>query len=267
MGKRGRKKKSRSGAGLREEIGTQIKGILVIALAVFCYAGVTCSDQAGELGLFVNNFFRIIAGETAVVIPFLIGILGLRIMLPDQTFNLKTRLIGIIILLLLFTVRAHFSLMLEQVDAFAGQDFYRAMLNMGLQKMGGGLLGAAIAVLLFFCFKEIGSYIVIAAAALVALLLIMNVTVTQIFKQAGRLFSIMGKLFRRAGVYLKELYAILMSASGEEAAPVEKKIIETGEREICTFPEPLPAGPVEAKAAPEGWKGDYACLLYTSRCV
>ncbi len=258
MGKRGKNKKGRSQSGLREEIGTQIKGILVIALAVFCYAGVTYSEQAGELGLFVNNLFRIIAGDTAVVIPFLIGILGLRIVLPDQTFNLKSRLIGIIILLLLFTVRAHFTLMLEQVDAFTGQDFYRAMLNMGLQKMGGGLLGAAMAVLLFFCFKEIGSYIVIAAAALVALLLIMNVTVTQIFRQLGKLLALSGKIFKKAGAYLKELYSILMSGSEEEAAPEEKKIIETGEGELPGFQEPPRNGPGGAKATPEGWKGDYA---------
>ena len=122
--------------GLREEIGTQIKGILIIALAVFCYAGVIYGGQAGELGEFVHNLFRIIAGDTAVVIPFLIGILGLRIMLPEQTYNLKSRLIGILILLLLFTIWAHFRLMLEQIDAFTGQNFYWASLQMGLQKWG-----------------------------------------------------------------------------------------------------------------------------------
>jgi len=129
---------ARRQTGFREEIGIQIKGILIIAVAVFCYAGVVYADQAGELGLFVHNLFRTIAGDTAVVIPFLIGILGLRTMLPEQTYNLKSRLIGILILLLLFTIWAHFKLMLEQVDAFTGQDFYRASMQMGLQKMGGG---------------------------------------------------------------------------------------------------------------------------------
>ena len=90
--------------------------------------------------------------------------------------------------------------------------------------MGGGLLGAAFAVMLFFCFKEIGSYIVITAAALVALLLVMNVTVTQIFRQLGKFFVWLGTLLKRFGAYLKEIYTVLMSASEEELPPREKKI-------------------------------------------
>ena len=210
--------------GFREEIGAQIKGILIIAIAVFCYAGVVHAEQAGELGIFVHNLFGIIAGDTAVVIPFLIAILGLRTMLPEQTYNLKTRLIGILILLLLFTIWAHFKLMLEQPDAFTGQDFYRASLQMGLQKTGGGLLGAIFAVFLFFCFKEIGSYIVLAAAALIAVLLITNVTVTQIFSGLGKFFAWLGVQLKRLGLYLKEIYAILMSSSEEEPLSREKKI-------------------------------------------
>ncbi|HPU00677.1 MAG TPA: DNA translocase FtsK [Bacillota bacterium] len=226
---------ARRRTGLREELGTQIKGILVIALGVFCYAGVTQGGQAGSLGEFVQNFFRLIAGETAVVIPLLIGLLGLRIMIPEESYNLKSRFIGILILLLLFTVWAHFRLMLEQLDAFSGQNFYRASLQMGWNQMGGGLLGAAIAVLLFFCFREIGSYIVITAAAAVALLLVMNVTVTQIFRSLAKFFAWLGRLLKRFGAYLKEIYAVLMNAPEEEVPPREKKIAGGGDEELPAF--------------------------------
>jgi S-DNA-T family DNA segregation ATPase FtsK/SpoIIIE len=231
LGKYGETKMARRQTGFREEIGAQIKGILIIAIAVFCYAGVTHAEQAGELGIFVHNLFRIIAGDTAVVIPFLIAILGLRTMLPEQTYNLKSRLIGILILLLLFTIWAHFKLMLEQADAFTGQDFYRASLQMGLQKTGGGLLGAIFAVFLFFCFKEIGSYIVLAAAGLIAVLLITNVTVTQIFGGLGKFLALLGRQLGRLGLYLKEIYAILMSGTEEEPLPREKKIVAAGEED------------------------------------
>jgi len=231
LGKYGETKMARRPTGFREEIGAQVKGILIIAIAVFCYAGVTHAEQAGELGIFVHNLFRIIAGDTAVVIPFLIAILGLRTMLPEQTYNLKSRLIGILILLLLFTIWAHFKLMLEQADAFTGQDFYRASLQMGLQKTGGGLLGAIFAVFLFFCFKEIGSYIVLAAAGLIAVLLITNVTVTQIFGGLGKFLALLGRQLGRLGLYLKEIYAILMSGTEEEPLPREKKIVAAVEED------------------------------------
>ena len=221
---------SRRGTGFREEIGAQIKGILVITLAVFCYAAVLHAEQAGELGIFVHNLFRIIAGDTAVVIPFLIAVIGLRIMLPEQTYNLKTRLIGLLILLLLFTIWAHFQLMLEHAEALSGQDFYRTSLQMGLQKEGGGLLGAIFAVGLFFFFREIGSYIILAAAALVAALLITNVTITQIFSALGKLFGWLGHRLKGFTLYLRELYDILMAGSEEEPSPYrEKKIDETAD--------------------------------------
>lgn len=257
MGKRGKKTLSQRRSGLREEIGTQIKGILLIALAVFCYAGVIYADQAGELGMFVHNLFRVIAGDTAVVIPMLIGILGLRLMLPEA-YNIKTRLIGILILLLLFTIRAHFALMLEQLDAFTGHDFYRSALEMGWSKMGGGLLGAAFAALLFFCFKEIGSYIVIAAAALVAALLIMNVTVTQIFRQIGKLFSWLISLLKRIGAYMKEIYTVLMSGSEEEEPVREKKIIKTDEARNRALSGPVLEISGDGNAAPQEWSGSHA---------
>ncbi len=231
-------KMARRRTGKEEEIGTQIKGILIIAVAIFCYAAVSHAGQAGELGLFVHNLFRTVAGDTAVVIPLLIAIFGLRTMVPEHKLNLKSRLIGIIILLLLFTIWAHFKLMLEQVDAFTGQDFYRACLQMGLQKEGGGILGAAFAVLLFFCFREIGSYIVLAALALVAVLLITNVTVTQIFDYLGKFLAWAGGLLKRLGLYLKEIYAILMTDSGEEEPSPAKKIAGG-----ATGIEPEPSGP------------------------
>jgi len=145
---------ARRQTGFREEIGIQIKGILIIAVAVFCYAGVVYADQAGELGLFVHNLFRTIAGDTAVVIPFLIGILGLRTMLPEQTYNLKSRLIGILILLLLFTIWAHFKLMLEQVDAFTGQDFYRASMQMGCRRWAGVFSAPPLPCFSFFALRR-----------------------------------------------------------------------------------------------------------------
>ena len=248
------------GTGFREEIGAQIKGILIIAFAVFCYAGVTYAEQAGELGIFVHNLFRIIAGDTAVVIPFLIAIIGLRVMLPEQTYNLKTRLIGIIILLLLFTIWAHFQLMLEQVDAFKGQDFYRASLQMGLQKTGGGLLGAVFAVFLFFFFKEIGSYIVLAAAALVATLLITNVSLTQIFSGLGKFCAWLGRRLKSFGAYLKELYDILMAGSEKEAPLPEKKIDETAGRVEVQTAGPLvvelPGKKIQEEPKPEDRRAD-----------
>ena len=59
--------------------------------------------------------------------------LALRVM-PQRIFT--TRLIGIIILLLLFMIWAHLQL-IENMDTLAGEDFLRPVFRMGMEKDGG----------------------------------------------------------------------------------------------------------------------------------
>jgi S-DNA-T family DNA segregation ATPase FtsK/SpoIIIE len=210
---------------LKEEIKTQIKGIILLAAAVFCFAGVQYADQTGRLGIFVYNTMHTLAGETAILVPFLIGVLALRTMLPAQILSIKSRLTGILILMILTPVFVHLRLIAEQMEAFADLDFMSAVITsieLGLQHQGGGVVGGLLAVLLFHLLN-IGSYIVIGALALVALMLITNVSLTQVFaflKKAGQLLL---KLLSKIAAFLSDTYRVLMDASPEEKARAEKK--------------------------------------------
>ena len=190
------------------EIKSQIKGIILLALAVFCYAGLVQTGQTGEIGMSVHNILRTLAGRTAIVIPFLIGMLALRLMLPQRIFNVKTRLIGMIILLLLFMVWAHLQLMIDNLDALAGEDFLRVSFRMGLEKDGGGVIGGALAVVLFYLFTVVGSQIVLATLALISLLLIVNVSLGALFVALRRLAGWGLLLLKRIGRFLRDTYAI-----------------------------------------------------------
>ena len=50
-------------AGVRDEMHTQIKGILLLAVAVFCYAGLQYTEQSGQLGSTVHNVLRTLAED------------------------------------------------------------------------------------------------------------------------------------------------------------------------------------------------------------
>lgn len=220
------------------EIKSQIKGIILLALAVFCYAGLVQTGQTGEIGMSVHNILRTLAGRTAIVIPFLIGMLALRLMLPQRIFNVKTRLIGMIILLLLFMVWAHLQLMIDNLDALAGEDFLRASFRMGLEKDGGGVIGGALAVVLFYLFNVVGSQIVLATLALISLLLIVNVSLGTLFGALRRLAGWGLLLLKRIGRFLRDTYAILMTGTEEERGASEKKIEEEAEKTpFAPYPE------------------------------
>ena len=193
--------------GINEEITNQIKGILLIALGVFCYIGLHFTEQAGTIGLFVNNTLRVFAGETAMVIPFGIIIFALRTMVPEKTLNLKSRLIGVALILLLFTVTFHFNFMLENIEALdSDESFLSASFSMGYQHEGGGLLGAFFSVILYYLFGEVASYVVIITVALVGIMLIMNVSVTQILSQLKNAGRLLFNLIKAAGRFIRELY-------------------------------------------------------------
>ena len=216
----------RSKPKIKDEMWSQIKGLVLLAVAVFCCAGLRQTDQTGELGLFVHNLLSTLAGETAVVIPFLIGFYALRVMLPQKTWNLKRRLAGVLILLLLFMVSAHLRVMMEQISLLTGQDFYRASFELGVEHQGGGILGAVIAMALYFFFRDMGSKIVLVTLAAISILLITNVSITQIGVCLKQVFLTIFKMAAHGGRFLKEIYQILMVGEGDVGGKTKEKIEE-----------------------------------------
>lgn len=242
--------KHRRKTGLKDEFASQVKGILLLALAVFCYAGLTQTGETGELGQSVYRILRILAGETAIVIPFIVGIMALRAILPQEIFNIKKRLIGILLLLLIFMVWAHLDLMVERMDTLAGRNFLRSSFLMGREMEGGGVLGAAFAVLLFYLLGEVGSQIALVGLALIAALLITSVSVSRLSKQTNKLGALMLRIVKLLGCFLKETYQVLITGSEEEIERKEKKFSESylkPAEPAIDFPEPEQISPESAR--------------------
>ncbi len=209
----------------KNELIHQIKGIGLLAVAVFCYFSLVYTQETGQVGGFISRVLETLAGETAVVIPFLLGILALRSMLPQKVMDLKSRFTGLVLLLLLFTVAFHFQAMLEQIDT-VGSNFYLESLELGAShQQGGGLIGALFAIILHFFFDTMGSYVILATLAVVSVLLIANVTLTQIVEQLKKLIKLVLRGIKRAGRFLKELYSILMTEGEEDGVEKEENDI------------------------------------------
>ncbi len=207
-----------------KEIKLQIKGILFIALAVFCFAGLTYSEQTGHLGIFVNNVLRILAGETALVIPVIVIVFALSIMLPPETLNLKSRLVGIFMLMLIFTVYYHLRFMLNNFDAeLLADGFVRSSFKIGYNHEGGGLIGAFFSVILYFLFKDMGSYIVLLTATIISILLIFNITVNQLWLSVKTLLAWIAKGFRSLAYFFIDSYKLLMVGANRDRKNNRKK--------------------------------------------
>ncbi|RJX24681.1 MAG: DNA translocase FtsK [Dethiobacter sp.] len=155
-----------------EIMNRQIKALFLMTFAVFIFAGIQFTAQTGFIGLFLNSVFRTVLGEAALALPFMLGVIALSCLWPLEIENLQYRFTGLIILFCLLLITLH--LMRSELFLLVGGDIYRFMFTLGWQHQGGGLLGAVLTIILFFLFRDIGSYIVISALGILAFLLITN---------------------------------------------------------------------------------------------
>ena len=117
----------------------------------------------------------------------------------------------------------HLTLSLDELDVLSKGDFYISIIHLGLQRQGGGLLGALLTVILLFLFKDIGSYIVISAFGVLALLLITNSSLIEIITGIFRCSKIILSFVPVQVKVLSVLFSEEKSSNlSEEKYPVKK---------------------------------------------
>jgi S-DNA-T family DNA segregation ATPase FtsK/SpoIIIE len=168
---------------------------------------------------------RTLLGDAALALPFLFAAFALTRLWPLEIENIQYRFLGLAILFLLLTITLHLTLSLEELAALAKGNIYTSMIYLGLQQQGGGLLGAVLTVILFFLFKDIGSYIVIVALGILALLLITNSSLVEIFsgffKYSSVILSFSGRLGKNIIGFFPQGEKIAGSSSSKKY-PVKK---------------------------------------------
>ncbi len=201
---------------LNKEMRSQIKGILIIALGLFSYFGLVETAQTGGVGLFLNSLLRTVAGDAALVIPFFIAIIGIRIILPRERHTLKVRLAGLLILFILYTVWIHLDLMSSQLSIIAKERFLQDSFLIGLNRQGGGIVGAAFAVLFYFFLGFTGSRILLGALAIIALLLVLNISLKKFF---NAVFTLLNHIIE----FLKSFILYTATLAGKLTVALQKR--------------------------------------------
>ncbi len=192
-----RKRKKRSTLDMQG----QIKGILLIALAIFCYVGLEHTDQTGGLGFVINTILKTLAGEAALMIPVIIGVFGLRFITSGEKFNLKTRLLGLGLFALLAMIWVHLQFMIGNIPYLAADNLVMGSFLPGLSGEGGGIVGAFFAVAFYFSIGLTGSRILLTALALISALLVINISLNHILnillKTLGKFYLSFKKMILR----------------------------------------------------------------------
>ncbi len=208
------KKKNEKEIKKKETIKNQVTAILFIAAAVFLLVCLQFTGQTGLLGTLMNIIFRTLLGEAAIALPFFFLVVSIGYFWPYKIENLKNRLFGLIIVFGILVISLHLRVYLQEAALTGGKSIFPSMLELGLSQQGGGLIGALLSAVLFFLFKDLGSYIIIISLGLIALLLMTNSPLSELLDNVRGVFS----FFIR---FLKNFSRVLSSAEEEKESMKE----------------------------------------------
>jgi len=204
---------------MRDDMRQQIKAVFIIALAVLAFTALLLPRQTGEVGSFFNNVLRMLTGEMALLVPVILVANGIQAILPWKIPNMKQRLVGILLFFLIILVYAHLVSMAQKVELVLDNGIFRASFQVGLAQQGGGVIGALLSVVLYFLFRDLGSKIILGAAAMIAFLLVTNISLTQLLQTTCRMITFCGGMICRGckatGSFLRHIFS--SDASEEEA--------------------------------------------------
>lgn len=151
---------------LKEELKYEILGITLVALGVLALISLLY-PSSGAVSDKIELLFKIIAGEGRYFFPVILVMAGVRFIGNRKKAKPSERIYGVSLLFLVGLTYLHLILL----DIPVGEYF-----KAGLAGDGGGLMGALFAYILGKSFGPIGTYIILTAATLVALLLLTSLS-------------------------------------------------------------------------------------------
>jgi len=227
--------KKRRKKGLNKEMRSQIKGILLLALAVFCFVGLIHPDQVGGIGFYLNSILRLIAGDAAFILPIFIALIGLRFILPQGRWQLGTRLIGLIVFMAIIPVFIQLQLLADPLPAH-DSIFYDSFV-IGLNQQGGGVIGAALGAVLLYLLGPLGSMIILFTITFIAVLLIFNISIRRFLKLCSGFFKWLAAIIKKGGLFFLDLVKDISSTSREKIKEAAQNRSGEGSGDHLTVPE------------------------------
>lgn len=174
------KKNNKSSGKKAERVNRQLVTVLLLFGAIFTFAGISFTEQTGFVGYLVALFFKTLLGDAALVLPLLLLVVAVLHLVYGTTEGFRARIWGTALAFLLLVALLHLRLSLALIESYPETWSYLEIVLRGVEQEGGGILGAVLATSFLFLFRDLGSYIVIAGLGVVSLLLITNVSLSEL---------------------------------------------------------------------------------------
>lgn len=202
----------------KQELKFEIVGILLLAFAILCLVSIYSfenqtlaqgSKAIGAIGNFLVRCLSGLFGKGKYFFIVLMGFYGVIIIKEKRTVPLTPRSFGVLLLFGSFLAFLHLKYMVLENT--------KAILKLGIDGLGGGIIGAFLATILNTGFGELGSYVVLATLSLIGVVLFTGTSCANLLINMGN---------RIKALYLnlrQQIMDFLFTTIEEEEKPKKKK--------------------------------------------
>lgn len=153
---------------IRDDLKHEIIGIILLTFALLGLSSLY-NSSLGAVGNFIGRVLKGICGEGRIIFPIMLFVMGLRLIFKRSRSPVNSKIYGAILAFIVTLTILHLPYSVDK--AF----------SLGYQGIGGGLIGAVFSFLLQKAFGQVGTYIILMALSLVALLLLTDKPLALLF--------------------------------------------------------------------------------------
>ena len=201
-----KKKKQQKKSGIKK-YNNEIIGILILAVGLILFSSVFFEDSMGPFGFYVRNIILAFMGKPGFLIAPLIIVYSVFIIFKKNNYDFNLKIIYIFILILIISALVHVGY--YQQDAFEGKGIISSIKKFyqdGKALEGGGILGGLISIPLLLMFKNLGTIIILTAAAIIDIILITNISIAgALVKVKNNILNLFNKLENKLKLSDKEI--------------------------------------------------------------
>lgn len=214
-----RKKNTRKDSVLNSPYTRLATGVILIALSVYLVfiihkgATIHSSQIANELGFFGAFFYngiRILVGQCEYFIPLLCVLLGVRLCVPRLNINNRIIATSVIIIICLLAFR-HLGISPD------------IAIEKGLEGIGGGVIGAAIALVLVKAISKVGAIIALTAIIVISIYICSNGAVG---RWLADFLTGISPVFGKLGRSIRHFFTSPQKSSKDELTSIRARIKE-----------------------------------------
>ena len=185
----------------KKEFKYEYLGLLIIAISVFSFLGLVTTELYGQLfssqaigavGSFLIRSLAGLFGNGKYIFPFYLGFIGFMVIRKSSYDIHKPLLLGMGLIYGIILSIFH-------LQFFKDSGQFLEVFLQAMEGRGGGLIGAATAVVLGVLFGPVGSYVILGTLTIIALLLITNISlkdmISRFKKYSGKAFELLKTKF------------------------------------------------------------------------